>query len=186
MINEIWSFFKNPTYDPYTDLSLGEKAIIFYKILILAISSSFILGLAVGGITAVLKIDLGTHSVDEMLATYSILLVFLLGIIIAPVVEELVFRAPLALFNKSSYFKFAFYASVLLFGAVHLSNFELFTEYLWLAPLLVAPQISAGIYLGFIRVKLGLQWSILLHAGHNAILFLPFLLFTLFGESPTS
>ncbi|WP_052188111.1 CPBP family intramembrane glutamic endopeptidase [Cellulophaga sp. Hel_I_12] len=186
MINEIWSYFKNPTYTRYTGLKLQEKAIIFYKILILAVSSSFILGLAMGGVTSLLKIDLGAHSVDEMLAKYSIFLVFLLGVIIAPVVEELLFRAPLALFKKSTYFKFAFYASVLIFGAVHLSNFELFTEYLWLAPLLVAPQISAGIFLGFIRVKLGLRWSFLLHAGHNAILFLPLLLVTLFGETATS
>lgn len=183
MITEIWSYFKKPSYTPYTDLNLQEKGRIFFHILALTVGASFILGLVMGGITSALKIELGAHGVEEMFNTYSVLIIFLIAVILAPLIEELLFRAPLALFKDSSHFKVAFYVSVLLFGVVHLSNFELFTEYLWLAPVLVAPQISAGIFLGFTRVKLGLSWAMLLHACHNALLLSPVLIFKILGKT---
>lgn len=183
MIPEIWSYFKNPSYTPYIELKLQEKGRVFLQILVLTVGSSFILGLVMGGITSALDIDLGAHGVEEMFDTYSVLIIFLIAVILAPLIEELLFRAPLALFKDSSYFKFAFYISVFLFGAVHLSNFELFTKYLWLAPILVAPQIAAGIFLGFTRVKLGLSWAMLLHACHNGLLLSPVLILKILGKT---
>ncbi|NNJ39218.1 MAG: CPBP family intramembrane metalloprotease [Flavobacteriaceae bacterium] len=69
--------------------------------------------------------------------------------------------------------------SVLLFGAVHLLNFEYEVGFYGLAIFLILPQLSAGVFLGFIRVKMGLGWAILLHAFHNFMLLSPFLLLKL-------
>ena len=61
-------------------------------------------------------------------------------------------------------------------GGIHISNFENIEGYYWLVPILVAPQLFAGAFLGFTRVKLGLGWAMLLHATHNLILLGPFIL----------
>jgi hypothetical protein len=100
-------------------------------------------------------------------------LVILIVSVIAPVIEELLFRGPLVFFRGHAYFKYFFYASALLFGLVHIFNFEGSPHLLYMAPLLVAPQLLMGFFLGYIRIKLGLRWSILLHAAHNTILLIP-------------
>lgn len=67
------------------------------------------------------------------------------------------------------------------FGLIHIGNFPEIDGFYWLIPILVAPQISAGIFLGYIRTKLGLLWSILLHAAHNLILVGPFIIMKFLG-----
>jgi len=44
------------------------------------------------------------------------------------------------------------------------------------SPLLVAPQFFIGLIFGFIRVRLGLLWSIFLHSLYNGLLVSLFLL----------
>jgi membrane protease YdiL (CAAX protease family) len=55
---------------------------------------------------------------------------------------------------------------------VHLSNFEESSSLAPWALLLVAPQTLMGFFLGFLRVKLGLIYAILMHMSHNGLLFL--------------
>ncbi|WP_435264277.1 CPBP family glutamic-type intramembrane protease [Tenacibaculum sp. nBUS_03] len=55
-----------------------------------------------------------------------------------------------------------------MFGLVHITNYTLTTNVILLTPFLIAPQTILGGYLGFIRVRFGLHWSILLHACYNA------------------
>ncbi len=54
-----------------------------------------------------------------------------------------------------------FWLSCLVFGAAHSFNFETGVQP-WLL-LLTLPQISAGVVLGYIRVRHGLRWSIATH-----------------------
>jgi membrane protease YdiL (CAAX protease family) len=99
--------------------------------------------------------------------------------VLAPIIEECIFRAPLFLFRKyTKGFKYVFYIIVLIFGFIHLSNFKISTTILIVSPLLVAPQIIAGLLLGYIRVRLGLLYSILLHALFNGLAIIPSLLLT--------
>lgn len=177
MKKELIAFLKKPIYTSYTNLSLQEKKSIFLKLLVLAITFSFCLGILIGTFTTIFNVDVGKHGVDQLLEKYNVFTIFLLAVIGAPIIEELVFRGPLVFFKNSPYFHYIFYFFALLFGAIHISNFESYSEYLWLTPILVAPQITAGLFLGFIRVKLNLGWSMLLHAGHNAILLSPLLLY---------
>ncbi|QWX85387.1 CPBP family intramembrane metalloprotease [Cellulophaga sp. HaHaR_3_176] len=182
MKKELIAFLKKPIYTTYTNLSLQEKKSIFIKLLVLAITFSFGLGIVIGIFTTIFNIDVGKHGIDQLLEKYNVYTIFLLAVIGAPIIEELVFRGPLVFFKNSPYFNYIFYFSALLFGAVHISNFETFNEYLWLCPILVAPQIAAGFFLGFIRVKLNLGWSMLLHAGHNGILLSPLLLYKIIEQ----
>ncbi|QLG47097.1 CPBP family intramembrane glutamic endopeptidase [Costertonia aggregata] len=178
MLEKVWEFFKKPVYETEAH-STPEKISILIKLSAFAVLFSFVLGMAMGILTEIVGFQNEEHAVLEMLESYSPAMIFLLAVIVAPVLEELIFRAPLGLFKKSSFFNMAFYISVFLFGLIHITNFGNIKGYFWLTPILVAPQISAGIFLGYTRVKLGLPWSIILHAAHNLILLGPFIVLQL-------
>jgi membrane protease YdiL (CAAX protease family) len=122
-----------------------------------------------------LGLDLGTHAGEKLMGGPMYKTILLLSVI-APLIEEGVFRWPLKLFYKKQYFKFVFWLSCLGFGLVHISNFELSPTVMWLTPLLILPQLVIGFFFAFIRVRLGVMWSIFLHAAYNFILSLPLLL----------
>ena len=64
----------------------------------------------------------------------------------------------------TSNFKYFYYSSSILFGFMHLMNFTGDIRYIIaFSIVLIAPQIIAGIILGFIRMKHGLIYSILFH-----------------------
>jgi len=63
------------------------------------------------------------------------------------------------------YFKYLFFLSALMFGLVHLFNIEhLSIVALVVSPVLILPQFVAGLFLGFIRMKFGIFYSILFHS----------------------
>ena len=111
-----------------------------------------------------------THKTEEMFKGMAILKILLLAAIITPIVEELIFRAPITAFKKPKSFKQSFYTFSIAFGIIHIFNFEITTNVLLLAPLLVLPQLLVGTYFGYIRVRLGLRWSMLLHGCYNGVL----------------
>jgi len=178
MLRAVWEFFKNPIYieEPYIT---KEKTQVFLKLTLIAVGFSLALGFLIEGITTLVGFSFENHAVIEMFEDYSALTIFFFAVLLAPVLEEFIFRAPLGLFKNSKNFKYAFYISVLLFGLIHIGNYDNIEGYYWLIPVLVAPQISAGIFLGYIRTKLGLLWSMLLHAAHNLILIGPFIVMKL-------
>ncbi len=94
---------------------------------------------------------------------------FLLGmtVLLAPIIEEFIFRFPLKYIKP--YFAFLFYVVTLLFAFLHIFNFDLSGAQWLLAPLLVLPQLVLGLYLGFVRMKHGIWASITIHALNNLI-----------------
>ncbi len=78
----------------------------------------------------------------------------------------------------SQYFWILFYLSVFLFGFAHLSNYSLPAWKLaLLAPILVLPQTLLGFILGYLRVRFGFLYAVLLHMIHNALLIIPVIIF---------
>lgn len=80
------------------------------------------------------------------------------------------------------YFRFFFYFSIFSFGFVHITNFTFPEINFWVficTPLLVSPQIFMGSILGFIRMKYGFWYSVLLHATINGVVTLGFALASL-------
>jgi membrane protease YdiL (CAAX protease family) len=178
MLNEVWEFLKHPI-NQKRELENQERNALFFGLLILTVFFSIALGLLIGGISLVFNLEFGNHAADELLKTYSPVMLFFLAVVLAPVLEELLFRAPLTIFKNPTHFKYAYYISIILFGTLHISNFEALDGQYWAIPLLVSPQLSAGVFLGYTRTKLGLLWSILLHAAHNLILVGPVLIYLL-------
>ncbi|WP_299705505.1 CPBP family glutamic-type intramembrane protease [uncultured Pontibacter sp.] len=67
-----------------------------------------------------------------------------------------------------------FYLMAFVFGLIHITNytdFDYASAAVLLIPILIAPQIIAGVLLGYMRVKHGFRWGYFLHAGHNALFF---------------
>lgn len=79
------------------------------------------------------------------------------------------------------HFFYVFYFSVVSFGVAHISNYKPALKVLLFLPLLVSPQLMMGLFLGYVRLKLGFLWSYFLHALHNFIVFLPLLLTSFFS-----
>ncbi len=72
-------------------------------------------------------------------------------------------------FWKSN-FKYIFHFSAIAFGMMHLFNFETIKWWMIaLSPLLVAPQITAGYILGYIRMRYGFTYGWLIHSTINFI-----------------
>ncbi len=72
-------------------------------------------------------------------------------------------------FVKSK-FKYVFHLSAIVFGMIHLTNYD--TIYWWMIviiPLLTAPYISMGYLFGFVRMKYGFVNGFLMHSTVNFI-----------------
>lgn len=68
-------------------------------------------------------------------------------------------------------FRSVFYITALVFGCIHIINHKLSVTNLIFAPLIVAPQIILGLNAGYLRVKSGFKWGLLLHIAHNVVFF---------------
>ncbi|MEG3659717.1 CPBP family intramembrane glutamic endopeptidase [Arenibacter palladensis] len=177
ILAKVWKFTKAPAYKSLDHVPTLLKL----RIVVVLLQWGIIIGVTVGIINqwliGLLKMDLGEHAIEKFLESYSVVTLFLMAVVIAPAIEEILFRGPLIWFKNKIYFKYIFYASVLLFAAVHLNNFEMSEQVFYMAPVLVAPQLILGIFLGYVRVKLGLLWSICLHSLYNGILITPILVY---------
>ncbi len=173
MLQSLYLFLKNPVYKEDENTNLDYRLSLGVRILVLGLGVSILLVLITATIESFFNLELGKHAINELVATKPIWHILLLGVVIAPFFEELIFRGPLALFKNSPYFKQLFYGLAIIFGLIHISNFETTTATLILIPLLVAPQIWIGILFGYIRIRFGLAWAMGLHSTHNLVLFIP-------------
>lgn len=178
-LDDLIQYIKNPVLqrDDNKAFSYRLKTLIF--LVCISIISTFTVSIFISFIEAFGFVETGKHSIEEIFKdkNSSTLKLFLLAVVSAPLIEEVIFRAPLTLFKKPLYFKYAFYSTAIIFGYIHLFNYqEINANMILFSPILVAPQILVGLYLGFIRVKFGLLWSIALHAVYNGVLMSLFLL----------
>jgi hypothetical protein len=167
-----------------------------------------LIALVTGPLTAVVS---AVGDADNRLDDVAPLVVVIVGVLLAPVLEELTFRLPLAPLRPwwllvsalcvasvdlrlglvalvvagavvayrplrravvrfwEQRFAAVFFGSAVAFGIVHATNWHFGRPILAVVmlPLLVLPQGLIGVVLGYTRVRLGLRWSMLLHASYN-------------------
>ncbi|SEB82846.1 hypothetical protein SAMN04489761_1893 [Tenacibaculum sp. MAR_2009_124] len=167
-LRELLFYLKSPSLKKDSNQDLNYRIQKLAHLLIISILTGMILSPIFGLIEKFELINLENHAIEKLLESKSKLTIFSIVVIMAPIMEELIFRAPLTLFKTPRYFSFIFYSFSFLFGLVHITNYEVSTNVILLTPILIAPQFILGTYLGFIRVRFGLIWSILLHACYNA------------------
>jgi membrane protease YdiL (CAAX protease family) len=161
------TYLKNPLLEKDTNTDLNYRFKIFFQILVISILTGFLITPIFTLINELELVNMEDHKLQDAFKDMGIPLMILIGAIIVPILEEALFRGPIVAFKKPKHFKIAFYFFVLIFGFIHLSNFEITTNVLLLSPLLVLPQILLGGYLSYIRVRFGLRWSMLLHGTYN-------------------
>jgi membrane protease YdiL (CAAX protease family) len=174
ILKHVWSFVRRPEYTPYSRLSTPTRLKIVSSLVLWNFMISMIIGVLTEVVLQIMNVDTGNHQIAELFENYGPLRIFILIVLMAPLIEEVLFRGPLAFFKKSSFLPWAYYISCIAFGAVHFGNYESASSLLLWAPLLVAPQTLMGFFLGFLRIKLGLNYAILMHMGHNGLIFLIF------------
>lgn len=183
MLQQVLQFTKRPIYEADQNLDLGYRFSCLIKLISWALIISFALLTIVSLIEGALNLDFGKHASENLMEDYSTPIIVFLLVIIAPLFEELIFRGPLYWFRNRTSLKIALYISIIAFGFIHLYNFEDYTTHWWMAPLLVAPQLSLGMFAGFIRIRFGLLWAIALHAGYNLLIALPLVMADLLNIS---
>lgn len=75
----------------------------------------------------------------------------------------------------SENFWFVYYFSSILFGFLHFGNYQFEYKNLPFIFVIVLPQTIAGLFLGYLRIKFGIIWSIFLHFLNNSIILIPLL-----------
>lgn len=167
----VFLYLKNPILEEDENKQLGYRISFFTKLLGLAV----LFGFATTPLFVIFEemgwIDMEQHKLEEAFKDMSPLLILLIAGILVPFFEELIFRAPMTLFHKPSHFRWSFYGFTLVFGFIHITNYDINSAVLLLAPFLVLPQLFVGVVLGYIRVRFGLLWSIALHAVYNTLFF---------------
>jgi hypothetical protein len=177
ILSRVWKFARAPVYISLENVQSTLKLNIVITLLKWGILIGVTVGIINQWVIGLLGIELGDHAIDRFLDDYSVIPLFLFAVVLAPLLEEILFRGPLIWFRDNRYFSFIVYTSVVLFAGVHMTNFEMSREVYYIAPLLVAPQLILGMFLSYVRVTLGLGWSICLHAMYNGVLILPMLLY---------
>lgn len=73
-------------------------------------------------------------------------------------------------------FKFFFYTLAILFGALHITNYDINLREMWFfTPILVAPQLFLSFAISFIRMQYGFAWAVFTHAFNNVVAITPIL-----------
>jgi membrane protease YdiL (CAAX protease family) len=195
VIADFFEFFKNPQENFTESLSAKQKWKILFSILLL----DFILVFFASGILSFIDsflFELNSDPIEDIFSNKGVFSIILMAVVIVPLIEELIFRFPLKyernlvfhffdFLTKNraktlwfKYFKIIFYLFSIAFALMHLTNYSNTNALFYvLAPLIVLPQLIAGITLGYVRLKLGFFWGVLQHGLYNLILFSVALLF---------
>ena len=172
LFQSIFNFIKYPRLKRLSNISVNKKTTIVSQSVFLCLVIGIGLGLLLAVLEALGVYNSDSHAINKMFEENSPLKIILLAVVVAPFFEELIFRGPLTLFSKK-YFRIAFYIIAVLFGYMHIYNFPITPQVLLFSPILVLPQIVLGLVFGYIRVRFGLIYSMLLHASYNGVLIIP-------------
>ncbi len=115
---------------------------------------------------------------------------------VIPFIEEIIFRFPLKyqrnylarLLNYlskgrlkkrwNSIFKYLLYLLAVLFGLIHLTNYNnTETIFYILSPVIIGSQLIGGFLLSYVRIKLNFLWSVFQHGAFNFTLIILSIIF---------
>jgi len=195
---EFTKFLKNPIELRDSNQSFQQKRKVFLSLLVIDfLVAGIITGIV--AIIEVFGLNLTeSNNVMKVLEQFPIWLMLSLGIIIIPFVEEFVLRFPLrfrcnflvrliillsSMTGRRNKIKITislqrfwrrrygniFYLFAMLFGLLHIANYEVSLVILLFTPLLVASQFVGGLMMGYLRVRYNFMLGFLFHAVFNGI-----------------
>ncbi|MEO9484459.1 MAG: CPBP family intramembrane glutamic endopeptidase [Ekhidna sp.] len=190
-------FLKSPKDYKYLNVANLEKLKDVLALVLLELAMIIPIGLLIYLLEVFKIISPPDHLLEDSFKDMSFIELFFYAVILAPFLEEIMFRGfivlkrfyPLLFFievmaslGKRKFillrrvkrlwghiFPAMVVASSLFFGYVHVFNYQGQVDSL-LVPLLIAPQVVSGFFLVYARVRYGLAWSMIAHAATNLIL----------------
>jgi uncharacterized protein len=161
------SFVKKPNEPDYLSRTTRQKWIEvgFYYLIIDFVICGFLLWYPVE-IAEKLGLFNKLKGIDLKL---SVAYEILLTIILAPLIEEGIFRLFLGYIRTKSYFKWSYYISAIVFGLIHISNYDIDETHYLFIPFITMTQMFGGLILGFIRINYGFWYGILSHVLFNSV-----------------
>lgn len=187
IIQQFFSYIKKP--QPFFNESLTRQEKL--KTLGWMLGLSFVLVFCSMPLIALVDtfVTLKQGRMDEAIDNMGAIQFLVLAAVGAPILEELLFRLFLkyernfifrgidSISNGKAklfwhkYFRFFFYLSAILFSLIHIGNYDNNSLLFYLfAPIIVLPQLIVGFTLGFVRMKLGFLWGVLMHGLYNFII----------------
>ena len=195
---DLLAFLKNPEDKPDPIQTWSEKAKKLFSLLILDIPIMILLIGVLSGLQAVGLFNDESNKLGMLINTMPVWILIFVLVILIPFFEELIFRLYLrykynylarffiflsliaGVKNHDQFevwlsdfctkrYLFIFYFSALLFGYVHLTNYNNSISIILLSPIIIAPQFISGLFIGYLRVRHDLVTGYLMHALHNAI-----------------
>lgn len=163
---QLFQFIKKPNGFSFSTLTTREKIL---NILLYYSTIALLVGISLSSILIFL-VSINFISPLNYKYDFRYWEFILVGVLLAPFLEEVIFRGFLGTVKTSPNFKWFYYLSALIFGLVHIFNFEnwrLILPFFWIV---TSAQIFLGLVCGYIRVTYGLRYAILLHALYNLVL----------------
>lgn len=166
----IWhfiTFFKNPNHPKYVHLSQAQKLrdVGFYYLTI-----QFLMGAILLWYPVEIAETLGLYNkLEEVDTKIGVPFLILSAVILAPLIEEGIFRLFLGHFRNKSYFNWLYYISSLLFGWIHFFNYQFDHSHYFFFPFITMTQTFGGFMFGYIRIMYGFWYGVLLHSLFNCL-----------------
>lgn len=161
-----FSFVKNPYNPIYPKISKKEKIFIIccYYLPLQFIICGIILWYPVAFAEKLKLFNKLNSSIEQ-----DVLTTVISAVIVAPLIEEWLFRYPLGINRKKHYFKWLYYFLSVFFGLIHIFNYDIDHSHLPYIPLITMTQIFSGFLFGYIRIVYGFLYGILLHSLFNIL-----------------
>lgn len=172
MIHKILGFFqaflqfvRNPNQPVYLTISRDEKIrnVCIYFLLIQFIGAILLWYPVALAEKFHLFNKLNSAVEDDVLTT------IISAIIVAPLIEEWLFRFPLGENRHKPYFRWLYYGISIFFGLIHILMYEIDSTHLPYIPFITMTQIFSGFMFGYIRIVYGFLYGIVLHALFNTL-----------------
>ncbi|WP_413534128.1 CPBP family intramembrane glutamic endopeptidase [Empedobacter brevis] len=177
-LQQLIAFYKNPTDERIKDYSIKKNIVyIIYTFLL-----DFILCLPILLLMYVLELlNLSPKIIEKLdYRTETLPFIIIFSIFFVPILEEIIFRFPLrrnSLFAKfitekqwKNIFRYLVYSIPLLFGFVHLTNYNQYNlQLILLSPILIGSQTIGGYLYTFMRVRFNLISTIVCHIFWNFV-----------------
>ncbi|TDE13793.1 CPBP family intramembrane glutamic endopeptidase [Dyadobacter psychrotolerans] len=91
------------------------------------------------------------------------------AVVVAPIVEEGISRLFLGYVRHLSYFKWLYYLSSLSFGWIHIFTYDYDQSHYLYIPIITGAQTFAGLLFGYVRIRYGFWYGVLLHSMYNLL-----------------
>lgn len=167
LISNYFLFALDPSIQVYPNTSKKQKIV---DVCVYYLFFQFIIGIIIlwypvkiaQSINLFNKLEEGNLNINYITTVIS-------AIIVAPLIEEPIFRLSLGYYRETKYFKFLFYLSSFLFGFVHIFTYKFDTSHYLFIPFITASQISSGFMFGYIRIIYGFWYGVLQHSLFNLL-----------------